>query len=79
MRIVTDSRRPEGPKDPDDCNVFAIYKYFAPADSVESRRNEYLQGGLAYKDIKQELFELFRDIFVEKGKVASFPARQVWG
>ncbi len=29
MRIVTDSRRPEEPKDPDQDNVFAIYRYFA--------------------------------------------------
>jgi tryptophanyl-tRNA synthetase len=26
MRIVTDPKRPEDPKNPDECNVFNIYK-----------------------------------------------------
>ena len=26
-RIVTDSKRPEEPKDPDECNIFAIYRH----------------------------------------------------
>ena len=66
MRITTDSRRPEEPKNPESCNVFAIYKNIAPADAIEARRNQYLQGGLAYSDIKQELYELLKATFVEK-------------
>ena len=66
MRITTDSRPPEEPKDPESCNVFAIYKNFAPTESIEVRRKQYLQGGLAYKDIKQELFELLKEAFVGK-------------
>ena len=60
MRITTDSRSPKEPKNPENCNVFAIYKNFASASSIEDRRQQYLQGGLAYKDIKQELFELLK-------------------
>ncbi|MFQ5616323.1 MAG: tryptophan--tRNA ligase [Anaerolineales bacterium] len=30
MRIVTDSRPPAEPKNPDECNVYNIYKFFAP-------------------------------------------------
>ena len=63
MRIVTDSSRPEDPKNPDECNVFNIFKYFAPADTIESRRNAYLSGGLAYSEIKQELYELLNEFF----------------
>ena len=63
MRIVTDSKRPEDPKDPDACNVFNIFKYFALPEAVESRRNAYLNGGLAYREIKQELYELLNDFF----------------
>ncbi|MGD2100104.1 MAG: tryptophan--tRNA ligase [Desulfobacterales bacterium] len=63
MRIVTDSKRPEDPKDPDACNVFRIYKYFASAEAIAARRNAYLEGGLAYSDIKQELFERLNDFF----------------
>ncbi len=63
MRIVTDSRRPQDQKNPDGCNVFNIFKYFAPAEAVESRRNAYLSGGLAYSEIKQELYELLNEFF----------------
>jgi len=58
MRIVTDSKSPGQPKDPDQCNVFAIWRHFAPAEAVEDKRQLYRQGGLAYRDIKQELYEL---------------------
>jgi tryptophanyl-tRNA synthetase len=58
LRIVTDSKPPEQPKDPDQCNVFAIWRHFAPAQAVKDKRQLYWQGGLAYSDIKQELCEL---------------------
>ena len=32
-------------------------------EAVESRRNAYLNGGLAYREIKQELYELLNDFF----------------
>ena len=63
MRIVTDSRRPEEPKNPEEDNIFAIYRYFAPEEDVERVRKRYLQGGLAYSEIKQELFERLEDRF----------------
>jgi tryptophanyl-tRNA synthetase len=63
MRIVTDSKRPEDPKNPDECNVFNIFKYFAPAETIATRRNAYLKGGLAYSEIKQELYELLNEFF----------------
>ena len=63
MRIVTDSKRPEEPKDPDECNVFAIYRHFADADAVEAKRRLYLEGGLAYGDMKNELNELLETTF----------------
>ena len=63
MRIVTDSKRPEDPKDPDVCNVFSIFKYFALPEAIKSRRDAYLNGGLAYSEIKQELYELLNEFF----------------
>ena len=63
MRIVTDSKRPEDPKNPESCNVFAIYRHFAAPDSVESTRQRYIQGGLAYGEIKAELYELLESTF----------------
>ncbi len=63
MRIVTDSKRPPDPKNPDECNVFNIFKYFASPQAAASRRNAYLNGGLAYSEIKQELYELLDEFF----------------
>ncbi len=66
MRIVTDSKRPQDPKNPDECNVFNIYKYFASAKTIASRRSAYLNGGLAYSEIKQELYELLSEFFGDR-------------
>lgn len=63
MRIVTDSKRPEEPKDPDECNIFAIYRHFADAAAVGAKRQLYLDGGLAYGDMKNELYELLESTF----------------
>ena len=65
MRIVTDSKRPEDPKNPDDCNVFAIYKHFAMTEDVQAMRERYIKGGLGYSDVKQELFEILDSQFSE--------------
>lgn len=63
MRIVTDSRRPEEPKDPDQDNLFSIYRYFASAEDRERIRGRYLSGGLAYSEVKNELYELLLQKF----------------
>lgn len=65
-RIVTDSKRPEDPKNPDECNIFAIYCHFATAEAIEAKRQLYLDGGLAYGDMKKELFELLDATFSAK-------------
>ena len=65
MRIVTDSRRPEEPKNPETDNVFAIYKHFAEPEDVERMRQGYIQGGMAYSQIKSELYELLEERFAE--------------
>lgn len=65
-RIVTDSKRPEEPKDPDECNIFAIYRHFVDADAVELIERMYREGGLAYGYMKNELFRLLEDIFLEE-------------
>lgn len=58
MRIVTDSTPVEAPKDPDRCNVFAIYRYFAAPAEVTAMRQRYLAGGIGYGEVKEVLFEL---------------------
>jgi tryptophanyl-tRNA synthetase len=58
MRSGTDSLHSAEPKNPDKCNVFAIWRHFAAAEAVEAKRMLYRQGGLAYSEIKQKLYEL---------------------
>jgi len=65
MRIVTDSRRPEASKDPEQCNVFALYRHFAPVGEVARMKARYLEGGLAYKTVKEELFDILDMRFSE--------------
>lgn len=57
MTIETDSTPLEDPKDPDNCNVFALYKLFANADELMEMRGNYEAGGYGYGHAKQALFE----------------------
>lgn len=63
MRIVTDSTPVEEPKDPDKCNLFQIYRLFLDKAEQEALRRRYLDGGMGYGEVKQELFETIRDFF----------------
>jgi len=65
MRIVTDSRTPEEPKDPETSNIFNIYRHFASPEQIAANRQKYLQGGTGYGDLKKELFELLEATFAE--------------
>lgn len=69
MRIVTDSKSPAEPKNPDECNVFAIYRYFASPQAVQTKKDQYLNGGLAYSDIKQELYDLIDSRYAQSREV----------
>lgn len=56
-RIVTDSRLPGEPKDPDEAHLFTLYQAFAtPAQQAEFRAD--LLAGLAWGEAKQRLFQL---------------------
>ena len=63
MKIVTDSTPLEEPKDPDKCNVYAIYKLFASNDEISEMRKKYLNGGFGYGDAKKELLGKMLDYF----------------
>jgi tryptophanyl-tRNA synthetase len=63
MAIKTDSTPVEEPKDPDSCNLYSIFKLFAPAERLAEVRKLYLEGGAAYGYLKQELAELIGDYF----------------
>jgi tryptophanyl-tRNA synthetase len=56
LGIVTDSRAPGEPKDPENSNIFAIYQAFASADETATMRRAFADG-IAWGDAKQTLFE----------------------
>lgn len=61
MRIETDSKGLDDIKDPDTCNIFALYKILASeTDQLEMRRN-YATAGYGYGHAKQALFELITE------------------
>ena len=63
MSIETDSKELEEPKDPETCNVFALYKLLADATQEAAMKKKYLAGGYGYGHAKQELFELILSKF----------------
>lgn len=63
MSIVTDSKGLEEPKDPDTCNVFAMYRLLATEDQASDMAAKYRGGNYGYGHAKQELFELILDTF----------------
>ena len=65
MSIVTDATPVDEPKDPEQCNLYTIFKLFAPADRLHEVHRLYVEGGAAYGYIKQELVALIRDYFKE--------------
>ena len=55
MSITTDSSLPEDKKNPDENNIFNIYKVVASAEKTEAFRKRFLEGGLSYKEAKEIL------------------------
>ncbi|HBD95018.1 MAG: tryptophan--tRNA ligase [Spirochaetes bacterium GWF1_31_7] len=65
MSIVTNSTAVEEPKDPAQCNVFALYKLFAQPDEIISLQDRYVKGGLGYGEAKKILLAKLLDYFAE--------------
>lgn len=63
MSIESDSTPLEEPKNPDTCNVFALYKLLANNDQVAQMRQNYEGGNYGYGHAKQALFELICERF----------------
>ncbi len=75
MAIATDATPVDDPKDPEQCNLFAMLKLFAPPARLQEVRALYVGGGAAYGYIKLELLDLVSDYFAEaRRKKAEFLA-----
>ena len=57
MSIVTDCKGLEEPKDPENCNVVALFKLFASPAEVEEMKAKYRAGNYGYGHAKKELFD----------------------
>ena len=63
MKIKTNSQGIEEVKNPDDCNVFALFKLFASQNEQEDLKKQYLAGGMGWGNAKQTLFEKLEEVF----------------
>jgi len=80
MGIVTDSTPVEAPKDPDKCNVFALYSLFADEQEKATLAARYRAGGMGYGEAKQLLLAKIDEYFAlarEKRKQLASDAKLV--
>ncbi len=68
MSIKTDSKGVAEPKDPDTCNLFALYKLFATPADRDAMAARYRAGGMGYGDVKKALADLMLSHFAEARK-----------
>ena len=59
-RIITDSREPGEPKDPDSSHLFTLYQAFATPEQLAGFRADLL-AGLAWGEAKQRLLQLLEN------------------
>jgi len=57
MKIVTDSKKTDEPKDPNTCNIFTLHKLFLKDNELKILRDKYTKGSLSYKESKEMLLE----------------------
>ena len=63
MGIQTDSTPVEAPKDPDKCNLFALYGLFATEEEKVELAARYRAGGMGYGEAKKQLLEKINAFF----------------
>ena len=65
MRIDTDSRPMEDPKEPEGDHLFQLYSLFAQPAQIEEMAAMYRRGGFGYGDVKKALAQAAEDYFAE--------------
>jgi len=63
LGIVTDATPLEAPKNPETCNVFALYRLLASESQIAEMKANYLKGGYGYGHAKNALHELILQRF----------------
>lgn len=72
MSIETDSTPLEEPKNPDTCNVFAIYQLIASEEEIKVMRGKYLAGNYGYGHAKKELLELILKTYSKEREIFNY-------
>jgi len=57
MKITTDSKSVNEPKDPKTCLVFSLYECFANKKEIDDLEKQYCEGRIGYGEAKQLCFE----------------------
>jgi tryptophanyl-tRNA synthetase len=63
MRITTDSRPLEDPKDPDTDHLYQLFQLLAPQADVQEMADLYRRGGFGYGEIKKKLADAADNFF----------------
>jgi len=66
MKIKTDSTPLEEPKNPDTCNLFALYKLVANKEQIDQMKANYLGGNYGYGNAKQAFYELLIEKYAKE-------------
>ena len=78
MRITTDSRSMEDPKDPETDHLFELYRLMASPEETASMAETYRRGGFGYGEIKKALHsaaeQFFADARGRRAELAADPA-----
>lgn len=72
MSIVTDATPLEAPKNPDTCNVFALYKLIASNEQTGEMRSNYLKGNYGYGHAKTALLEVMLEKFSKQRETYNY-------
>jgi tryptophanyl-tRNA synthetase len=62
-KIITDSKAPNEPKDPDNCNILALYRLFASGEEITHIEGQYRDGTISYRETKELLAEAILSYF----------------
>ena len=65
MRITTDSRPMEEPKDPQGDHLYQLYSLFANSEQCETMAAMYRQGGFGYGEVKKAVADAAEHYFAE--------------
>jgi len=79
MRITTDARPMEEPKEPEGDHLFQLYSLFASAAEREAMAAKYRRGGFGYGEVKKSLADSAEAYFAEararRAELAAAPDR----